>query len=203
MATIAELDSEDGFVSDYNAFAGDEIFDYDLATVVGVAIYEVLLETISRNVAMETGDDGPVKFTDRMRQKMVSRIISFNLDRMEDSLYMSTGADGRLYLCGRWLNRGVYSDGKIIPMKKHLKKLFEHADIVYLPGESGASLRKKIWYSPREHFESFNLPRNSSVDTFRERISAAEIRRVMKESMKARMKSKIRNAIKNLLHKKS
>ena len=107
------------------------------------AMYSALEATISANVDSEVAaKGGPLPFP---KEELVKKIIQQNLDKLEESLYITRGKDGKIYLAGDWLMRPVLHEGKMIPMMEYLKQAVDTTDVIFVPNKTGAGLRKEIW----------------------------------------------------------
>ena len=107
------------------------------------AMYSALEATISSNVDAEVAaKGGNLPFP---KEVLVSKIIQKNMDQLEEELYMTLGRDGKVYLAGSWLMRPLLYEGKMIPTMDYLKKVVDTSNVIFVPGKTGADLRKEIW----------------------------------------------------------
>ena len=107
------------------------------------AMYSALEATISANVDAEIASKGgKLPFP---KDVLVNKIIQENIDRLEESLYITIGKDGKLYLAGGWLMRPLLHEGKMTPTMEYLKKAVDCTNVVFVPNKTGAELRAELW----------------------------------------------------------
>lgn len=140
----------------------------DFSFDVEILVYEALKNTISNAI------DGAVNTpasqqTIIPKHAMLQNIVSYNMDNLEDSCYMTTGADGTLFLCGAWLLRPVVCDGGSMTMMEYLKSRLSSGGIEFLPGRDGAEFRKSRWSLWSRDGSSYDIPRAAKIDMFKEK----------------------------------
>ncbi|MBR1405110.1 MAG: hypothetical protein IJ558_13145 [Treponema sp.] len=108
------------------------------------ALAAALEATITANVETEIASkpNAPLPFP---KEVLVNKILQKNIDQLEESLYMTRGKDGKIYLAGVWLMRPLLHDGNLIPTMEYLKKVLNSENIVFIPNKTGAEVRKEIW----------------------------------------------------------
>lgn len=111
---------------------------------VEFALYTALEATITANIEAEiaTKAEGPLPFP---KEELIRKILQKNIDQLEESLYLTLGEDGKVYLAGAWLMRPVLHEGNLISTMDYLKAVVDTKNIVFLPDKTGAQVRKEIW----------------------------------------------------------
>lgn len=111
---------------------------------VEFAIYSALEATISANVDAEIAakPDAPLPFP---KEVLVNRILQKNIDQLEESLYLTRGYDGTVYLAGGWLMRPVMLDGKSVSTMEYIRQMVDTSNVVFAPDKTGAEIRREVW----------------------------------------------------------
>ena len=139
-------------------------------------VYEVLKTTISTSINQEM-NFGPRALAKTIlpKETMLKNILAYNLDSLEEQCYLTTGADGKIFLCGDWLARPVSYDGKMIPMMEYLKFNLTFADVEFVPYKSGEQFRKDNWKPRSELYTSYDLPKICKSNPFLDGLEIPEI----------------------------
>ena len=154
-------------------------FSYD----INLLVHDVLKNTISTAIEGQIAKMPTQHRTMIPKQIMLENILAYNLDILEDQCYITTGADGKLFLCGPWLLRPVLCDGKSITMMDYLKFHLTFDDVEFLPHRNAIEFRKRHWGPRSEVYSSYNVPRAAKIDMFRENEQMEKMRTPMQEEM--------------------
>jgi len=135
--------------------------EFDIFSV----LYDALKNTISRNIEAEVKQNGGDDFL--QIETMLKKILTFNMYRMTDEdCSVTKGPENTVYLCGGWLRRPLFFEGKMISTMEYLQLLLKDKKIVYYPDKDGAEFRKEIWQTHSSQNSSYNLPRHLRIDAF-------------------------------------
>lgn len=149
----------------------DEVLGIDTTFDVHALIYQVLKETISTSIDAENDKQLEKSVPVQMvipKEKMLENILAYNLAHLEEECFLTTGAFGKIFLCGPWLMRPVLSDGKMIPMMEHLKLCLSFDDVVFIPGKTGTQFRQSHWTPQNDHCSSYDVPKSCKIDGFKD-----------------------------------
>lgn len=122
----------------------EEAFADSIEVDIELAMFSALEATVTANVNAEIASKGggDLPFP---KEELVKKIVQKNMDQLEESLYLTLGHDGKIYLAGPWLMRPLLYEGKLIPTMEYLKKAVDTTNIVFVPNKTGLELRKEIW----------------------------------------------------------
>ena len=149
---------------------------------------EILVQNVLRNT-ISTAIEGQMEKMPQKHQTLIPKdimlenILAYNMDILEDQCYITTGANGKLFLCGNWLLRPVLYDGKSVSMMEYLKFNLTFDDVEFLPYRDAIEFRKKNWLPHSKTNSSYDVPRQAKIDMFRENEQMEKMRTPMQEEM--------------------
>ena len=141
----------------------NEVCEIDKSLDITLAMYQILKATISHNVDLESLKSSEFPFNKKL---FVESLVQMNMKRLREALFLTTGPENRIYLCGKWLRRPVFYNEKMISTLAYLKMNFPDKNLIFEPRISGEKMRKKLWFSKGEPVTSFNIPKAAKLNDF-------------------------------------
>ena len=118
----------------------NESIESEIVFAMASALEATISANIDAEIAAKGGGELPFP-----KEVLLNRILQKNMDQLEESLFMTLGKDGKVYLAGQWLMRPLLYKGKMISTMDYLKQAVDSTNIIFVPNKTGAEIRSEIW----------------------------------------------------------
>ena len=148
----------------------EEPLEFDVSCEIMMLLYDLPTPTIMKGIDREFRRQNKNNASnDIPKAKILQKMLSINMDRIEEDMYITPGENGRTYLTGEWLLRPLLFRGKMMPTIYALKIAFAEnenlrdKEIVFIPKMTGLEFRKTRWRGKTSLHTSYNLPTSALV----------------------------------------